>query len=301
MFFSTIPEPREQRELQMKRILSKIDDVDQGRTDISFGPAQNGIRLAILLLEPENATATKVHVAVVLRNDSPDALQYHGTDSSVLEFSAFDSAGKLLAYTRQGAVYGGPPLPGGRRPGGAEPRWTIPQGGQVIYEINLGDVFDIPAGKPVTFAAMAKIKGEDMRARFEVRSLAAALTPRPPNEAKSLYDEPEIPAWALARMKAYYATNAPLQRSNWATGMAQAKPGPARAMLQIGGPTNSNMTGVPKSLSSQVPAADVPKLPANTNKISDPLPPADKTPVEEATEPSQTKYYLGALFLALLV
>ena len=217
-YFSTLPEMIKQRRAQFQAILERIHLVDQGKGAASFGVASNGLQLALIVLEPELASTQRVHAAIVLRNDSSEKVGYQGDTTDVLEIIAVDEASQPLPRTPSGKAYAGRRVNVGI---GKPPTMVIPAHGQVVYEVNLAELFVVPRDKRVTFVAAARFVAGRGKGWAEVHSQSGWVWPRGDAGVKSFFDEPEAPEWVLARMRAYQETSGPVARSNAVVRMAQ--------------------------------------------------------------------------------
>ena len=221
---TTVPEVISQRRIQEISILKSIDAIDQGSVLPGFGFPENGIRMALIDLDPARANPTRVYIALVLRNDSSQGLTFHGHDSRVIKISGFDEMGQPLARTVLGnSSYGGPNTAAVSI---SVSQTVLPPGAQVVYEINLATLFVIPPNKSATFSGSAILMQSRDIPRIEVRSPSVSIVPKTADASRSIYDPPIVPEWVEARVKAYVATNGIVQRSNAAARAAQtmAKP-----------------------------------------------------------------------------
>ena len=223
---STLPEIQQQWDSKRIKILNAIETADSLGVDSGFGFADHGLRLGLIVLNLEAPSPARIYSAIVMRNDSPEPISSRGRSFDVIEILAWASNGQAVRRTSRGNLFNGPP-PDGRprqRVGNLLlEQHIIPLGGQIVYEINLAELFDIPLDQPVTFSAVARPRDSNWKIVAEARSKSVTVSPNGDNGIKNMFDKPEIPAWVMARVKAYQQTNKSAFASNAAIRLADAR------------------------------------------------------------------------------
>ncbi len=295
-FFSGNPDLLRPRNVQIQGIRDLLGKVNEGESQNSYGFAANGIRLGIFILDPNSASQTRIYTAVVLRNDSVEPFTYHGMDNQILEIVASGSSGESLKRTRTGSLFHGSSLASrSRLPMMKLPKVTIPAGGQVVYEINLATLFEIPVNEAITVSSVARPLDDRWKSLLESKSPSVVVTPKQDTCVPSVYDGPFLPESVLTAMKNYRQTNAVVERSNFAAQIAQA-----RAERKASPFYSNHLANVRSNEILRATQWGGSVVPLPTNKVADPTPPSNVEPVGEAIAPSHIKYYLAGIVLALL-
>lgn len=204
------------------------------------------------MLEPELASTQRVHSAIVLRNDSSEQVGYRGDTTEVFEIIAVDEASQPLPRTPTGKAYAG------RRPDFPNSKpltMVIPAHGQVVYEVNLAELFVVPRDKPLTFVAAARFVDGRGKGWAEVHSQSGWVWPRGDAGVKSFFDQPAPPDWALARMRAYQETSGPVARSNAAVRNAEGTARPTNFVFSSSTGSSATNPFAGPNLTNEQPVA----------------------------------------------
>ena len=293
-FFSRDPEMNTQRAAQKTEILKIINAAAEGTSTNRFGQPADGLSFGLFILEPDNVTTTAMYAAAVLRNQTSEPLVYFGTlDRDILAFNAIGAGNLSIERTQAGQYFGGRVLTRDGKPAGREDDdhriRTLDAGAQIVYEINIANLFKFEPGKEVVLTAIGQLRDNRHNVTREIRSENVIVVPQAKSNRPSLFDGPHFPAEYMK-----YATNPPIRISE-----PLPKPG------------DEIKTRLPHPPSQPpVAAASVKTAPHGdgagngrpaTNKVIEPPTPIGQDHVANSPGTSRTKYFLAGTILALLI
>lgn len=292
-FFSRNPEMNAQRAAQTQAILKIITAAADGKSANRFGQPSDGVSLGLFILDPDNVTTTSVFAIAVLRNQTVEPVNFWaGLDEDILAFGAFGTGNQSVERTTRGQYFGGTVLLRNGMPAPRErirqTKVTLEADTQIVYEINIGSLFNFEPGKEVVLTAIGRLRDARYNVIREIRSENVIVIPKEKNSKPSLFDGPHIPAEYMK-----YATNPPIRND------PPSNPGDAIKTRLPHPPSQPPVVAYPvKTAPSRV---EVGKGGTAAIKVDEPPPLAGPDHVENPAGSSQTKYFLAGTVLALLV